>query len=715
MPRNPQGLYTPPLPPVRAGELIESVWANTTVDDIASALTGSLPRNGTAPMTGPLILRNAPPTQPREAVSKQYLEQFLAYATGMPVGAVFAFASAVAPTGYLLCNGQAVSRTTYAALFAAIGTTFGSGDSATTFNVPDMRDWFVRGKGDSRTLGSTQTGAIQSHTHVVQDPGHSHTAAQAAHAHTTAGHSHGVNDPGHSHTLNTGTGLGGPQWTLAAETVTGSTPTGSSGTGISIQAVGGLSMDGQQPAVTVSGSVTGVAIGSTGDGETRPQNIALDYYIKAVDDAAQVTALTGISSSDVNMISINSTNPVVPELVVHANVPFGIPQLDANGKVLLSQVPISATSLLGFYDASTGLNPSQAHPTTDYTNSEFYIVSVGGNIQVRDPATGVESMTAVAVGGTLLYLEGQTQPDGWYYAVPVAADSAANISFLPEGTISATNVQAAIHELDTETQAALATKAPTSAGTAAGTSFTPTGSIAATNVQDAIVEVVNETASLSDVVPVMDGTASAGVGTAASRDDHRHPTDTSRAPVSAMTATGTSFTPSGSIAATNVQAAIQELDAEKAPLKLTAAGCAFSVRNSSASAPLNPGADNDLSGVPETTRFDFGSNEAGYAFTAPVDGVYQFTGLVSVNSSSVSLELAEAWLSTDQYTGSLIKEAIGAFPFKPLGGFSDITSTVSLTLFLSAGKIVKLGVRPLGGGTLTATTIMFSGSLVAAS
>lgn len=712
MPRNSQGLYTPPLPPVLPGELIESVWANTTIDDIASAITGSLPRDGSAPMVGPLILRNAPPTQPREAISKQYLEQFLAYATGMPVGAVFAFASASTPAGYLLCNGQAVSRTVYATLFNAIGTIFGSGDGATTFNVPDMRDWFVRGRGDSRQLGSTQTGAIQLHTHVVQDPGHNHGASQAAHAHATVPHSHGVTDPGHSHSYGTlgGTGVVGLG---AGSGIVTPANTSTSGTGISIQNAA-PNTDSQQPAVAVAGNTTGVAIGSTGDGETRPQNIALDYYIKATDDATQVTALTGIASSNDNMISINSTNPVVPELVIHTNVPFGIPQLDANGKVLLSQVPISATILLGFYDASTGLNPSQAHPTTNYTNGEFYIVSVAGNIQVRDPATGVESMTAVAVGGSLLYLEGQTQPDGWYYAVPVASDSAANISFLPEGTISATNVQAAIHELDTETQAALATKAPLSAGTAVGTSFTPTGDIAATNVQDAIVEVKNETASLSNALPVMNGAVSAGAGTAASRDDHVHPTDTSRAPVSATTATGTSFTPSGSIAATNVQAAIQELDAEKAPLKLTAAECAFSVRNSAVSGPLTSGADNNISGVPATTRFDFGNNETGYVFTAPVDGVYQFTGLVTVNSSSSGLELSEAWFSTDQYTGSLAKEAIGAFVYKASGGFSDIASTVSLTLFLSAGKKVKLGVRPLGSGTLTASTIIFSGSLVAA-
>ena len=138
MPRNSQGLYTlPPSNPVAPNTLIESAWANATMEDIAAALTGSLPRDGSAPMTGPLILKSGQPTQPREAVSKSYLEQFLAYATGMPVGAVFAFASGATPPGYLLCNGQAVSRTTYATLFTAIGVVYGSGDGTTTFNVPD--------------------------------------------------------------------------------------------------------------------------------------------------------------------------------------------------------------------------------------------------------------------------------------------------------------------------------------------------------------------------------------------------------------------------------------------------------------------------------------------------------------------------------------------------------------------------------------------------
>lgn len=70
----------------------------------------------------------------------------------LPVGAVFAFAANSAPAGCLLCNGAAVSRTTYAALFAAIGTTYGSGDGSTTFNLPNLTDRFIQGSGTAGTV-----------------------------------------------------------------------------------------------------------------------------------------------------------------------------------------------------------------------------------------------------------------------------------------------------------------------------------------------------------------------------------------------------------------------------------------------------------------------------------------------------------------------------------------------------------------------------------
>lgn len=66
----------------------------------------------------------------------------------VPTGSVLDYAGSSAPTGFLLCYGQAISRTTYAALFAAIGTTFGVGDGSTTFNVPDLRGRVGVGKDD---------------------------------------------------------------------------------------------------------------------------------------------------------------------------------------------------------------------------------------------------------------------------------------------------------------------------------------------------------------------------------------------------------------------------------------------------------------------------------------------------------------------------------------------------------------------------------------
>lgn len=66
------------------------------------------------------------------------------------VGVIGFFAGSSAPSGYLKANGALVSRTTYATLFAAIGTTFGAGDGSTTFALPDLRGEFLRGWDDGR-------------------------------------------------------------------------------------------------------------------------------------------------------------------------------------------------------------------------------------------------------------------------------------------------------------------------------------------------------------------------------------------------------------------------------------------------------------------------------------------------------------------------------------------------------------------------------------
>lgn len=84
----------------------------------------------------------------------------------IPTGMIAPFAMSTAPTGWLECDGSAVSRTTYAALFTALSTTHGVGDGSTTFNIPDLRGEFIRGwdngKGtdSSRTFASSQTDGI---------------------------------------------------------------------------------------------------------------------------------------------------------------------------------------------------------------------------------------------------------------------------------------------------------------------------------------------------------------------------------------------------------------------------------------------------------------------------------------------------------------------------------------------------------------------------
>lgn len=75
--------------------------------------------------------------------------------SGVPVGSVFWLATQTAPEGYLICDGSAASRTEYADLFAAIGTTFGAGDGSTTFALPNLRAAFIRGAGSQNGYSAT--------------------------------------------------------------------------------------------------------------------------------------------------------------------------------------------------------------------------------------------------------------------------------------------------------------------------------------------------------------------------------------------------------------------------------------------------------------------------------------------------------------------------------------------------------------------------------
>lgn len=166
----------------------------------------------------------------------------------VPTGAVTAFAMSTVPSGWLECNGDLISRTTYADLFAQIGTTYGAGDGSTTFKLPDLRGYFVRGwdhgRGvdSGRAIGSNQTSQNLAHTHTGTAPPHTHV----------------VNASGSSRYGANGTSIG-TSWY------------GSSGDS---------TRAGPATVTTESSTTLTLAIDSSGGSEARPINTAMMYCIK---------------------------------------------------------------------------------------------------------------------------------------------------------------------------------------------------------------------------------------------------------------------------------------------------------------------------------------------------------------------------------------------------------------------------------------------------
>lgn len=209
------------------------------------------------------------------------------------VGAVAAFSTATAPTGWLKLNGQLVSRTTYANLWAFVQASglvvaegtwtanswgcFSVGDGATTFRLPDMRGMHVRGLDESRGIdtgrvfGQFQDSNILSHAHGVNDLGHSHGGSTDP----QGTHNHALNDPGHNHVWGVnnvnagGAGSGAP--TFGASAALTSTNT----TGISLSADGLHAHN-----VTTTPSAANVSIQNSGGSESRVKTIAWPHYIK---------------------------------------------------------------------------------------------------------------------------------------------------------------------------------------------------------------------------------------------------------------------------------------------------------------------------------------------------------------------------------------------------------------------------------------------------
>lgn len=150
-------------------------------------------------LTGGHITLFQAPTSNLHASTKKYVDDKVAGGLLVPTGAIFPYAGASAPTGYLMCDGTAVSRSTYAALFAVLSTTYGPGDGSTTFGLPDLRGRAPVGENpnggpndNNRVAPNTLRGAVggeRNHALTGAETG-PHIHSQPVHAHTTPNHSH---------------------------------------------------------------------------------------------------------------------------------------------------------------------------------------------------------------------------------------------------------------------------------------------------------------------------------------------------------------------------------------------------------------------------------------------------------------------------------------------------------------------------------------------
>jgi len=265
MSRNGSGVYNlPSSNPVVSGTTITASWANTTMQNIADALTQSIASDGQTPITGNLLMGGnkvtgmADGTSSTDAVTLAQLSAVNSVMTG----AIQMWPTTSAPTGYLLCDGTAVSRTTYAALFAVVGITFGVGDGSSTFNLPNYSDRFPIGKG---TIASSIGSTGGSKDAIVVS--HNHTASTSI---SDPGHSHGVSDPGHSHSIGgTYQAYGSPNIS-AVLTAISSQNTGGATTGISIAGA----------TTGISASTSVASNGSSGTNANLPPYLGINFIIK---------------------------------------------------------------------------------------------------------------------------------------------------------------------------------------------------------------------------------------------------------------------------------------------------------------------------------------------------------------------------------------------------------------------------------------------------
>jgi microcystin-dependent protein len=183
---------------------------------------------------------------------------------GVPSGTVVAFTGTTAPTGWLLCNGSAVSRTAAATatLFGVIGIAFGGGDGTTTFNLPNYQGMFLRGVDNGFGNDPDSASRTAPSPAGATSPGNTGDEVGSVQAYQVQGHTHAITDPGHTHSPTHGQSFWEGSPTIASTACFNNTS-------------GDCYADG-----LLTTSTTGITIDSAGGKETRPINAYVNWIIK---------------------------------------------------------------------------------------------------------------------------------------------------------------------------------------------------------------------------------------------------------------------------------------------------------------------------------------------------------------------------------------------------------------------------------------------------
>lgn len=228
----------------------------------------------------------------------------------MPVATIVGYGAAAAPTNWLLCDGSAVSRTTYSDLFGVIGTTYGAGNGSTTFNVPDLRQRFPMGKaaaGTGSTLGGTGgslNAVVVSHNHTQGDHNHTQDAHSHSHDHgatglVSANHDHGftsgVQSANHTH----GTAGGFATWNTQANP--------EAGLNTAYPTTVAANTDGQSADHSHSGTTGGQSANHTHT--TGNSNVSTTATNQTATGAA--TGTSGVSGTDANIPPFQVINYII--------------------------------------------------------------------------------------------------------------------------------------------------------------------------------------------------------------------------------------------------------------------------------------------------------------------------------------------------------------------------------------------------------------------